>query len=531
MDEYEILDVIGHGSFGHIRRVRRKKDGMILCRKEISYYRMSPKEKEQLSAEFNILSKLNHINIVRYYHREHIRQDSAIHIYMEYCGNGDLSQVIKKCKKEGTLVPEDLVWSIFSQLVCALYRCHYGRDPPIQRDVFVREKNSPPPPLPSIVILHRDLKPENVFLDHENAVKLGDFGLSKLLSPGQVLATTYVGTPFYMSPEIVTDRPYTLRSDIWALGCVIYELCSLSPPFTAKNHLALAQKIKEGKFPPLPKQYSTELQRVVQSCLILDPGSRPDTSTLLHVSAIRLALREKDIMEFGRSLKIRHEALRQRELEMTTKEQDLMRAWEAGIAEQVNQEVMRRLNEVAASQIERLVETELESIIQRRLHDERIAMEERIEQRRLRSSPSRSSLRLHGSPSLHSMMSSSPGDISMSTPASCPREPLGYLGNSRPSEVRAHTKSVPPTEAHPPPTPTRPARMSQPIRISPSRRQTVSTLGSPGRIPAAKSDTNLMQRATKKNHLLEVATRRQQQLEEGFSWADEHDLPSPYLKR
>lgn len=112
------------------------------------------------TAEFQLLATLKHPNIVEYFHRDHIKSDSMLHLYMEYCGNGDLSQVIKQCQQEGTLVPEHLVWSIFAQIILALYRCHFGVDPPPVGDGNAEMK----PPMPvkgSFTVLHRDLKPEN----------------------------------------------------------------------------------------------------------------------------------------------------------------------------------------------------------------------------------------------------------------------------------------------------------------------------------------------------------------------------------
>src|SRR5438552_18476365 len=94
-----------------------------------------------------------------------------------------------------------------------------------------------------------------VFLGADNSVKLGDFGLSKIMQSHD-FASTYVGTPFYMSPEICAAERYTLKSDIWSLGCIIYELCSREPPFNAKSHFQLVQRIKEGKIAPLPAVYS-----------------------------------------------------------------------------------------------------------------------------------------------------------------------------------------------------------------------------------------------------------------------------------
>lgn len=132
--------------------------------------------------------------------------------------------------------------------------------------------------LSSTVILNQKtvhLRPNTadiVFLDENNAIKLGDFGLSRTLSSHEVaFAQTYVGTPYYMSPEIISSLPYTQASDIWALGCVLHELMTHSPPFTAKTQMQLFQKIKEGNLPPLPRDrktgarlYSTEIEEVVR---------------------------------------------------------------------------------------------------------------------------------------------------------------------------------------------------------------------------------------------------------------------------
>ena len=116
--------------------------------------------------------------------------------------------------------------------------------------------------------MHRDLKPSNVFFDSNNNVKLGDFGLSRIIKSessdkNEAMAQTNVGTPYYMSPEQINELEYDEKTDIWSLGCVIYELVSLIPPFTAGNHLALAQKILAGKIERIPERYSEDLQEVI----------------------------------------------------------------------------------------------------------------------------------------------------------------------------------------------------------------------------------------------------------------------------
>lgn len=162
--DFDVLEKIGQGSFGIIRKVRRKNNGEVLCRKEISYTRMSDREKDQLHSELKILESLRHPNIVQYCHREHLKSSHDLHLYMEYCGNGDLGGYIRKLKERNRMAEEDFIWTIFAQLVSALYRCHYGEDPPAAG----KEGNSRKGKLVSkqgqqghTVILHRDLKPEN----------------------------------------------------------------------------------------------------------------------------------------------------------------------------------------------------------------------------------------------------------------------------------------------------------------------------------------------------------------------------------
>ncbi|KAL9013681.1 MAG: hypothetical protein Q9173_001629 [Seirophora scorigena] len=287
---------------------------------------MGQKEREQLHAEFSILSSLRHPNIVAYYHRHHLKDTQDLHLYMEYCGGGDLSKLIKKLIAKNQFAEEAFVWSIFSQLATALYRCHYGLDPPeAGTDVLgLTGEVKPPQGLRGknqIMILHRDLKPDNgelkcttergrsslnllVFLGDDNQVKLGDFGLSKLMQSHD-FASTYVGTPYYMSPEICAAERYTLYSDIWSLGCVMYELCARRPPFDAKTHLQLIQKIKDGRVEPLPAIYSPELQNTIKSCLKTNPLLRPDTAALLSLPIMRIMRKEREVVEIGKALRLK----------------------------------------------------------------------------------------------------------------------------------------------------------------------------------------------------------------------------------
>ena len=149
-----------------------------------------------------------------------------------------------------------------------------------------------------------------VFLGVDNSVKLGDFGLSKLMQSHD-FASTYVGTPFYMSPEICAAERYTLHSDIWSLGCVMYELCARTPPFNAKTHFHLIQKIKEGRLDPLPTVYSQDLQNVIKSCLNVNPLKRPDTASLLSIPAVRLMRQQREVVELSKVLKGQQEQMKE----------------------------------------------------------------------------------------------------------------------------------------------------------------------------------------------------------------------------
>ncbi|OIW30927.1 kinase-like protein [Coniochaeta ligniaria NRRL 30616] len=361
-EKYDVLEKIGHGSFGVIRKVRRKNDGLIMCRKEISYLKMSQKEREQLHAEFQILSTLSHPNIVKYYHREHLKQSQDLHFYMEYCGNGDLGRVIRDLSHKNQYAEESFVWSIFAQLVTALYRCHYGVDPPEVGKTILGLGSTAKPKAPTggMTILHRDLKPENVFLGEDNSVKLGDFGLSKMIQSHD-FASTYVGTPFYMSPEICAAEKYTLKSDIWSLGCIIYELCTREPPFNAKSHFQLVQRIKEGKISPLPAIYSAELMAVIKDCLKVNPERRPDTAQLLNLPVVRLMRKEKEVVEFSKMLKVKEDALDKRIRELDHK-LNSVEGDKAYIRQEIDSSLRREWEVKARLEIDRLVNQEMENL-------------------------------------------------------------------------------------------------------------------------------------------------------------------------
>lgn len=206
-----------------------------------------------------------------------------------------------------------------------------------------------------------------VFLGEDNSVKLGDFGLSKVLT-SQQFASTYVGTPFYMSPEICAAETYTLKSDVWSLGCIIYELCTREPPFNAKSHYQLVQKIKEGKVAPLPNVYSTELMAVIRDCLRVNPDRRPDTATLLNLPVVRLMRKEREVVEIGHSLQKREAAVQKKEESINRRVRELEKRLQKldtdkiTIRQDIDASLRREWEARARLEIDRLVNLEIEQL-------------------------------------------------------------------------------------------------------------------------------------------------------------------------
>ncbi len=247
LDQYDVLETLGTGSFGTVSKIRRRTDGKLLVWKEINFGPMSEREKTQLVAEVNILRELRNPYVVKYHDRIVDKPRTRLYIIMEYCGGGDLGRLIKRCAKERKLLDENYIWKVLAQAVVALKDCHR------------RTENGECKP-----IIHRDIKPANILLDHDQNIKMGDFGLAKELSSQSKLAKTNVGTPYYMAPEIVNEKSYDEKSDIWSLGCLLYELAALKPPFDAANAIGLAMKINAGVFTRIPSKYSDALADVIK---------------------------------------------------------------------------------------------------------------------------------------------------------------------------------------------------------------------------------------------------------------------------
>ncbi|XP_055088175.1 serine/threonine-protein kinase Nek2 isoform X2 [Periophthalmus magnuspinnatus] len=274
VNDYEVLLTIGSGSYGRCQKIRRKSDGKILVWKELDYGAMGESEKQMLVSEVNLLRELKHPNIVRYYDRIIDRCNTTLYIVMEHCEGGDLASLISCCIRDRRHLEEAFILRVMAQLALALRECHRHSDG-------------------RATVLHRDLKPANIFLDSKHNVKLGDFGLARILNHDTSFAKTFVGTPYYMSPEQMNQMSYNEKSDIWSLGCLLYELCALSPPFTAFNQKELAEKIREGRFRRLPYRYSEELNSLLCKMLHLKDYLRPSVESILQCSLLSEVVAEQ----------------------------------------------------------------------------------------------------------------------------------------------------------------------------------------------------------------------------------------------
>ena len=199
-----------------------------------------------------------------------------------------------------------------------------------------------------------------VFLGDDQSVKLGDFGLSKLMQ-WHDFASTYVGTPFYMSPEICQAETYNMRSDIWSLGCIMYELCTKEPPFNAKTHIQLAQNIRKGVYKELPSMYSKELQNVIASCLKVNPKFRPDAASLLTVPYVWIARKGLEMVETGKALRNREDLamhkLKQAEDRLASLDRERETMWQ-----QIEDTLRREWEVKARLEIDRQVELGLDRL-------------------------------------------------------------------------------------------------------------------------------------------------------------------------
>jgi NIMA (never in mitosis gene a)-related kinase len=255
LKSFEILNKVGEGAYSEVHKVRRKSDGMIYALKKVKFGSLTEKERENSVNEIRILASIAHPNVITFKEAFIDEGSNQLCLITEFADGGDLLQKISLIKKRRTHFAEAEIWDIFVQTLKGLKALH------------------------DLSILHRDIKCANVYLNQNGCIKIGDMNVSKVAKMG--LLYTQTGTPYYASPEVWKDKPYDSKSDIWSLGCVIYEVAALCPPFQAMDMKGLYRKVISGDYPTIPNMYSEDLSRIIRLMLKVDPRNRPSCEELL----------------------------------------------------------------------------------------------------------------------------------------------------------------------------------------------------------------------------------------------------------
>ena len=255
MNDFQIISKLGEGAYSTVFKVKRSVDGKTYALKKVKILNLSDKEKENALNEVRILASVKSNYVVSYKEAFFDEKDRTLCIVMEFADNGDLYQKIVEHKKKAMFFEESEIWKVFIQLVKGLKALH------------------------DLKILHRDLKSANVFLYSNGDAKIGDLNVSKVTRTG--IGHTQTGTPYYASPEVWQDNPYNNKSDIWSLGCVLYEMITLKPPFRAQDMEGLYKRVLRGQYSKIPDRFSSDLFQIVQFLLQVNPKLRPNCDQIL----------------------------------------------------------------------------------------------------------------------------------------------------------------------------------------------------------------------------------------------------------
>lgn len=259
MQNYTVEKIVGEGSFGKALLCRRNTDKRRVIIKQISIAKMSSKEAQRTELEATLLSRLKHPNIVAFI--DSFKSSNNLHIVMDYADGGDLETHLKN--RRGKLMSEKEVLHMFVQIALAIKHIHDRK------------------------ILHRDLKSQNIFLTQAGMVKLGDFGVSRVLEKTMDLAATQVGTPYYMPPEIANNTKYNSKCDIWSLGVILFELMTLSMPFKGNSMQQLLRNISNQPVPSVSSSlYCHEIRQMLEAMLCKNQSRRPGINAVLQTPVV-----------------------------------------------------------------------------------------------------------------------------------------------------------------------------------------------------------------------------------------------------
>ena len=267
MENFEIISKLGSGGFSKVYKVKRKIDNQIYALKKVQILNLSEKQKLNSLNEIRVLASIKNKYIVNYKEAFLDEKDCSLCLVMEYADRGDLANRIKQQKEKGKYFNEKDIWKVFIQLVKGLKSLH------------------------DMDILHRDIKCSNIFLFSDGVAKLGDLNVCKILS-NDILGHTQAGTPAYAAPEVWMEKPYGLKSDIWSLGCVLYEMVTLHVPFRAENMVKLYNKVLIGEYIKIPNKFSDELGWIISQMINSDINKRLTCEEILNCECIKNKLEE-----------------------------------------------------------------------------------------------------------------------------------------------------------------------------------------------------------------------------------------------
>ena len=277
---------------------------------------MTPQEKREAYHEAKVMSAFDHPNIIKF-KEVYTTTNGKLNIVMNYADGGDLSSKLKS--QRGRIFSENEILDIFVQICLAIKHVHDRK------------------------VLHRDIKGQNIFLMKNGMIKLGDFGISKVLTSTIDKARTMVGTPYYLSPEIVEGKPYNFKSDVWSLGVLLYELCTLKPPFDGSSIRQLGMNIVRGTYPPLPAHFTKELKGLVAGQLTVDPNKRPTVGQMLKMPFIMSRIRNV-LSESVRFQEFSHTIFHNQDLYAVQKKQE-MRNKDEEMKKKMSEDDERKKNE------------------------------------------------------------------------------------------------------------------------------------------------------------------------------------------
>lgn len=262
-NDYDVLKQIGKGAYGIVYKVKNRTDKSIFALKTIDISKMDNKALANTLNEIRILCSINHPNIVGY--KEAFLCGTTLCVVMEYVGGGDLSEKITSCRKRNYCINEESIWKYTVQILNGLKELH------------------------SLKILHRDIKSANIFLSEDfETVKLGDLNIAKVAK--EDFASTQIGTPYYLAPEIWMNQKYDNRCDIFSLGCVIFEMATLKVPFDASTIQELYKKITQSTVDAIPNRYSSQLADIIHLFLAKNPKNRPSVLEAMEIPIIKAKL-------------------------------------------------------------------------------------------------------------------------------------------------------------------------------------------------------------------------------------------------